>query len=172
MPKLTPRPSSLTESDFITAYGGIYEHSPWVAERIWSLVPGGSLDQADRLHEAMHKTVEAASHDEKLNLIKAHPDLAGKAALAGALSKDSTTEQAGAGLDRLSPEQFARFKTLNQAYKSRFGFPFIIAVRGLDADAILNAFERRLEHDAGQEFQTAMAEIHKIARLRLDAMEA
>ncbi|GEQ98414.1 OHCU decarboxylase [Iodidimonas gelatinilytica] len=172
MSVLSPRPSALTTDAFIEAFGGIYEHSPWVAQGVAPKAASGALDAPADLHKAMHAIVEAASDAQKLALIKAHPDLAGRAALAGNLSKESTTEQTGAGLDRLTPTQFARFQKLNDAYQSRFGFPFVIAVRGLVADDILAAFETRLQQDSAAEFKTALAEIHKIARLRLDAMAA
>ena len=106
-----------------------------------------------------------------MELVRAHPDLAGKAALAGALTADSTAEQAGAGLDRCSPEELAEFHALNTAYKEKFGFPFIVAVKGLTRHDILEQFRRRLENDAATELATAFEQIHKIARLRLEALE-
>lgn len=167
---LRPRPSSLPREEFLERFGGIYERSRWVAERAWPHVARERLDSLAALGAALAQEVDAADEAMKLALIRAHPDLAGKAAIAGALSPESREEQQGAGLDRLSPEQFARFKTLNQDYKARFGFPFIIAVRGLNADAILEAFETRLKNSPETEFRTALAEIHKIARLRLEAL--
>lgn len=152
---------------FVARYGGVYEHSPWVAEAVW---PPASRDVGS-LHAAMKAVVDAADEATKLALIRAHPDLAGRAAESGALTSASREEQTGAGLDRLDEARRARLRTLNQAYKAKFGFPFIIAVRGLDADAVLAAMERRLDHDRATEFATALAEIHKIARLRLEAME-
>lgn len=162
------RPSTLSEEQFLAVYGGIYEHSPWVAQAVWDARP--LPDAVDALHAAMKAAVDAAPRERRLALIRAHPDLAGRAAVAGALSAASTAEQAGAGLDRCSPDEVAVFQELNAAYKARFGFPFVIAVRGLDRGDILDAFRRRLANDADTEFDTAIEQIHTIARLRLDAL--
>ena len=162
------RPSTLSEEQFLAVYGGIYEHSPWVAQAVWDARP--LPDTVDALHAAMKAAVDAAPRERRLALIRAHPDLAGRAAVAGALSAASTAEQAGAGLDRCSPDEVAAFQELNTAYKARFGFPFVIAVRGLDRGDILDAFHRRLANDADTEFDTAIEQIHTIARLRLDAL--
>ena len=159
---------TLSEEQFLAVYGGIYEHSPWVAQAVWDARP--LPDAVDALHAAMKAAVDAAPRERRLALIRAHPDLAGRAAVAGALSAASTAEQAGAGLDRCSPDEVAAFQELNAAYKARFGFPFVIAVRGLDRGDILDAFRRRLANDADTEFDTAMEQIHTIARLRLDAL--
>jgi 2-oxo-4-hydroxy-4-carboxy-5-ureidoimidazoline decarboxylase len=152
------------QSAFTEALGGIYEHSPWVAERAFALRPFATVEA---LADAMACVVAAASHEEKLALIRAHPDLAGKAARAGALTEASKTEQGALGLDRLSDEEYARFERLNRAYAERFGFPFVICVRRQTRDAILAAFERRLENDTEQELATALTEINHIARLRI-----
>ena len=162
------RPSTLSEEQFLAVYGGIYEHSPWVAQAVWDARP--LPDAVDALHAAMKAAVDAAPRERRLALIRAHPDLAGRAAVAGALSAASTAEQASAGLDRCSPDEVAAFQELNAAYKARFGFPFVIAVRGLDRGDILDAFRRRLANDADTEFDTAIEQIHTIARLRLDAL--
>lgn len=159
---------TLSEEQFLAVYGGIYEHSPWVAQAVWDARP--LPDTVDALHTAMKAAVDAAPRERRLALIRAHPDLAGRAAVAGALSAASTAEQAGAGLDRCSPDEVAAFQELNAAYKARFGFPFVIAVRGLDRGDILDAFRRRLANDADTEFDTAIGQIHTIARLRLDAL--
>ncbi len=155
--------------DFIAHYGGIYEHSPWVAEQVAEL----GVDETDtkRLAELMAECVDNASRERQLELIRAHPDLAGKAQVAGELTEDSSTEQASAGLDRCSPAEFERFQALNAAYHDKFGFPFVMAVRNSSRQEILAAFSERLDNDPALEFETALAEIHKIARLRLDAME-
>ena len=162
------RPSTLSEEQFLAVYGGIYEHSPWVAHAVWDARP--LPDTVDALHAAMKAAVDAAPRERRLALIRAHPDLAGRTAVAGALSAASTAEQASAGLDRCSPDEVAAFQELNAAYKARFGFPFVIAVRGLDRGDILDAFRRRLANDADTEFDTAIEQIHTIARLRLDAL--
>jgi len=160
----------MSEQDFVSRYGGIYEHSAWVAEEAASLVD----DTADieTLAMVMADCVDNASSERQLALIRAHPDLAGKASIAGTLTADSTTEQASAGLDQCSPVEFARFQALNSGYWEKFGFPFVMAVRGSMRADILSAFEARLQNDYDEEFEMALAEIHKIARLRLAAMEA
>ena len=157
-------------SDFVEKFGGIYEHSPWVAEQSESVV-GASTD-IDEIARVMADCVDNASEQQQLALIRAHPDLAGKAQIAGELTADSTTEQSSAGLDQCTPEEYLRFQDMNQAYHLRFGFPFVMAVRNSTRAQILDAFEQRLGNDREIEFETALAEIHKIARLRLDAMEA
>jgi OHCU decarboxylase len=158
----------MTREAFVACFGGIYEHSPWIAEAVWgSAGPGTDCDTVAGLAEAMAAALDAAPRGVKLALIRAHPDLAGKAAVAGELTADSASEQAGAGLDRCSPEEFARFQELNAAYKAKFGFPFIIAVRGLGRAEILDAFERRLGNGAEAEFATALGEINRIAAMRL-----
>jgi OHCU decarboxylase len=156
--------------DFIARYAGIYEHSPWVAERVAPIAADD--DDVDRLAALMADCVDNASTEQQLLLIRAHPDLAGRAQVAGKLTADSALEQASAGLDQCSPEEFERFQSLNTAYWDKFGFPFVMAVRGSDRAAILDTFAARLQNDYDLEFETALVEIHKIARLRLDAMGA
>lgn len=156
--------------DFIARYAGIYEHSPWVAERVAPLIAPD--DDVEKLAAMMADCVDNAATERQLELIRAHPDLAGKAQLAGELTQDSTFEQASAGLDQCSPDEFERFHSLNTAYWEKFGFPFVMAVRGRQRADILDAFAARLENDYDLEFETALIEIHKIARLRLDAMGA
>lgn len=159
--------SALPRAAFAVALGGVYEHSPWIPERAYEEAPFATLDD---LALALRQVVAEAGPDEQLGLIRAHPDLAGKAALAGELSEHSSREQAGAGLDRLSPAEYARFHELNDAYKAKFGFPFVLAVKGLGKASILAAFERRLENDPEQECRTALGEIHRIARFRLETL--
>lgn len=156
--------------DFIARFGGVYEHSPWVAERVAAL--GIDTDDVALLAEWMAECVDNAASEQQLELIRAHPDLAGKAQIAGELTADSTAEQASAGLDRCSRDEFERFQALNTAYRDKFGFPFVMAVRGSSREEILEAFATRLGNDYELEFETALTEIHKIARLRLEAMEA
>lgn len=156
--------------DFIARFSGVYEHSPWVAEKVAPLVNEG--DATDTLAALMADCVDNASTEQQLALIRAHPDLAGKAQLAGELTEESTNEQASAGLDQCSAEEYEKFQALNAAYLEKFGFPFVMAVRGSDRAAILDAFAARLENDYELEFETALIEIHKIARLRLEAMGA
>lgn len=158
-----------TERDaFIRRFGGIYEHSPWVAAAAFDA--GVDAAGAAELERVLREAVDAATAEQKLALIRAHPDLAGRAAIAGKLTEDSTTEQASAGIDRCTPAEYARLQSYNARYKDRFGFPFVMAVRGSNLRAILAAFETRLRNDTDTEFETAIAEIHKIAALRLKAL--
>lgn len=166
---LTPRPSQLDKAAFVAAYGEIYEHSPWVAELAWENGLEARHDTPAALAEAMGEALASAPAEHQLEVIRAHPDLAGKAAIAGDLTDDSTREQAGAGLDQCSPEELARFERLNEAYKAKFGFPFVMAVKGSDRYAILDAFETRLENDPAEERRTAVEQINRIARFRLEA---
>lgn len=159
--------NALDLQGFVAALGAIFEHSPWIAERAHARHP--FADRAALL-DAMTDVIARAGEGEKLALLRAHPDLAGKLARAGALTAHSTGEQASAGLDRLSEHEYRRFTALNDAYKARFGFPFIIAVRENTKASILAAFERRLDHDRAQEFDAALTEVAKIARIRLAAL--
>lgn len=156
--------------DFIARFAGIYEHSPWVAERVAPIAE--QLDDTEQLAALMIDCVDNADTEKQLALIRAHPDLASKAQVAGELTADSTAEQASAGLDQCSKVEYERFEALNEAYKEKFGFPFVMAVRDSSRAEILEAFSARLQNDYDLEFETALAEIHRIARLRLDAMES
>jgi 2-oxo-4-hydroxy-4-carboxy-5-ureidoimidazoline decarboxylase len=153
------------KADFMAALGDIYEHSPWVAEAIADQRPFATLAA---LHDAMTTTVRAAPAERRLALVRAHPDLAGKAARAGTLTPASTAEQASAGLDRLSDAQFAQFHRLNEAYREKFAMPFIICVRRHGRDSILRQLEGRLRNNAATEGNAALTEIFRIAALRLD----
>jgi len=168
--QFTTPPDSLKETEFMAQFGGIYEHSPWVAASLWDQGLGPDDRQLSRFAARMQEVVEAAGHQRQLELLRAHPELAGKLAIAGGLTAESSSEQAGAGLDSCTPDEFARFSDLNDRYGARFGHPFIIAVRGLDRAAILAAFESRVDNDHDTEFATALAEVHKIARLRLELL--
>jgi 2-oxo-4-hydroxy-4-carboxy-5-ureidoimidazoline decarboxylase len=156
--------SQLDQQGFVAALEGIFEHSPWVAKRAWVQRPFAS--RADLL-ASLCKAMREASRDEQIRLVCAHPELAGKAAVRGELTQESTREQASARLDACSPEEFARLQDLNSAYNEKFGFPFIIAVRGLDRTQIIEQFGVRLQNDRETEFQTALRQIEKIAELRL-----
>jgi OHCU decarboxylase len=149
---------------FVNALGFIFEDSPWVAERTWARRPFADIDA---LHTAMCAVVAAAQPSEQLALIRAHPDLVGRAALAGTLSPASASEQAAAGLDRLDPEEVVMFEQLNAAYRSRFHFPFVICVRENKKSAIAAGLASRVRNERPTEITTALAEIAKIARLRL-----
>ncbi|HEY3078551.1 MAG TPA: 2-oxo-4-hydroxy-4-carboxy-5-ureidoimidazoline decarboxylase [Chloroflexota bacterium] len=174
--------NGMAREAFVAALGAAWERSPWVAEAAWERRPFADLGE---LHGAMVATVAAAPRERQLALIRAHPDLAAPrpappagypaegwvgypAAIAGELTAESTREQASAGLDRLTAEQVERFHRLNEAYKARFGFPFVVCVREHTRASILAAFERRLGHTAEGEVETALGEIGKIARLRLE----
>jgi 2-oxo-4-hydroxy-4-carboxy-5-ureidoimidazoline decarboxylase len=143
----------------------VFEESPWIAREAWEARPFGSVDE---LHAAMVWVVEHSPRAARLELIRAHPDLAGKAAIAGELTPASTREQAAAGLDRLTPAQYERITALTAAYRERFGFPFVVCAREHTPDSIIAAAERRLEAHPDEEERTALDEIAKIARLRLD----
>ena len=149
---------------FVSAVGGVYEKSPWVAERAFKSAP---FDSLTALTAAMKTAVDTAAEAEQLALLRAHPDLAGKAALAGDLTAESTEEQAKAGLGSLTAEELARFQTLNSAYRAKFDFPFILAVRNASKGLILNAFEPRISNTRGLELAAAIAQVHKIAWMRL-----
>ncbi|MFZ2101479.1 MAG: 2-oxo-4-hydroxy-4-carboxy-5-ureidoimidazoline decarboxylase [Oricola sp.] len=157
--------NACSDSDFVAALGAIFEHSPWVAEAVIRQRPFATVGA---LHAAMVAAIDLAGREAQMALIRAHPDLAGKAALAGELTAESTSEQKGAGLDRLSSEEFERFHALNDAYKDRFGFPFILAVRGHDKHSIMAAFERRLKHTPDEERTEALAQIARIGEFRLN----
>jgi 2-oxo-4-hydroxy-4-carboxy-5-ureidoimidazoline decarboxylase len=152
---------------FVARFGGVFEHSPWVAEAAWERRP---FDSVDDLHAELCAAMRAAPRDRQLDLIRAHPDLAGKAAIAGTLTDDSRREQAAAGLDRLTPAEHAAFTRGNEAYRERFGLPFVICAREHTTESILAAMEERLAHTEEDEVATALDEIAKIARLRLEAM--
>jgi OHCU decarboxylase len=162
-----PLPTGMDRSTFVRTFGHVFEHSPWIAEEAFDRGLPADAARAEGLHRAMCSVLRDASDERKRALIEAHPDLAGRLARAGGLTRESSGEQTGAGLDRLSEDEYARFTALNDAYKGRFGFPFVIAVKGLGKDEILDAFERRLENDRQIEFATALGQIERIALLRL-----
>jgi len=160
----------LTRPEFVAAFADIAEHSPWVAKEAHALGPFASRND---LVTAFETAMRDAPRAAQLDLIRAHPDLAGKAAMAGNMAEDSRREQAGAGLDQLTAEEFARFNDLNGRYLDRFGFPFIFAVKGATKDMILAAFETRIGNETDQEFETALQQIARIFRFRLeDRVEA
>ncbi len=164
------RPSELDRDAFVARFGGVFEHSPWIAERAHAFELGPAHDSAAGVHAALARAFRSASEVERLGVLAAHPDLAGKLAAASRLTPESTAEQAGAGLDALTDAERARFTELNDAYAARFGFPFIIAVRDHDKAGILAAFERRLAHDRATEFAAACNQVERIAQLRLKDM--
>ncbi|MEZ5912974.1 MAG: allantoinase PuuE [Paracoccaceae bacterium] len=166
-PRPFDRPSRMDKAGFVARFGGVYEHSPWIAERAWALELGPAHDSATGLANALARMFRAASRDERLGVLVAHPDLAGKLAQARRLTAESTGEQASAGLDALSDGERASFERLNADYVAKHGFPFIIAVRDHDKAGILKAFETRIANDTETEFATACAQVERIAALRL-----
>lgn len=156
--------SALDQAGFVAAVGHCFERSPWIAEAAW---PGRPFAAREELHAAMAAVVDAAGEERQLALIRAHPDLAGRVALAGALTAESAREQAAAGLTALTEQELASFNAQNSAYKARFGFPFIICARENKKEAILAAFPLRLANGRDEEIRTALGEIKKIAWLRL-----
>lgn len=156
--------SALPRAEFIAALDGIFEHSPWVAEAAWEDRPFATVNA---LHDAMCQAVIDAGETQQLDLIRAHPELAGKAAVRGELTAESTREQAGAGLDQCSAEEFARLTELNDAYKAKFGFPYILAVRGHTRSSIIENFATRLENSRADEIEECLRQIFRIAGFRL-----
>ena len=161
------RPSEMAKADFVEAFGGVFEHSAWIAERAHGLELGPAHDTATGLHNALARMFRSASEQERLGVLRAHPDLAGKLAAARRLTAESTAEQAGAGLDVLADEERAAFTELNQAYMDKFGFPFIIAVRDHDKASIIQSFQSRIANDSDQEFAEACRQVERIAEFRL-----
>ena len=155
--------NSLAQPDFVEAIGWVFEHSPWVAERAWSHRPFASLEQ---LCDTMNAEVGAASVSERLALLRAHPDLGTRAKI----SPSSASEQAGVGLDQLTPAEHFRLHELNNAWKEKFGFPFLFAVKGSDKFTILEALEHRLKSTPAAEFEEALRQVYRIARFRLEGV--
>ena len=164
------RPSQLALDDFTALYGSVFENSEWVAERAFRRELGPAHDTATGLHAVMCQVFRGADEDERLGVLRAHPDLAGKLAAARRLTAESTEEQASAGLDALTDAERQRFAELNEAYQQKFGFPFIIAVRDHTKAGILKAFQQRLGNDRDTEFATACRQVERIAELRLKAL--
>ncbi|MCA0956167.1 allantoinase PuuE [Mameliella alba] len=167
-PMTGPRPSEMNRDSFVAEYGGIFEHSPWIAEGAHALELGPTHDTAAGVHSALARVFRSASEDQRLGVLRAHPDLAGKLAAARRLTAESTAEQASVGLDALTDAERARFTELNERYTATFGFPFIIAVRDNTKDSILAAFLRRIDNDRDTEFAEACRQVERIAELRLD----
>jgi OHCU decarboxylase len=161
--------NALDAAGFTAALGGIFEHSPWVAEGAAAARP---FDSVASLHAAMVRVMRGASHASQLALLRAHPELAGRAMVAHSLTAESTNEQTRSGLTQCSPEEFARLTDLNARYNARFGWPFILAVRHLNRTTIIDTFARRLDSSAADEFEECLANIEKITRWRLDDLIA
>jgi len=161
--------SAAPRDEFVRVLGGVFEHTPWIAERAYAARPFASVDD---LHRAMLAALASAPREAKLALICAHPELAGKEAAAGTMTPDSAGEQASAGLDRCTPDELARLRAGNRAYREKFGFPFVMAVKGKSRQEILAALASRVGGTRDAEFARCIDEIGKIARLRLDALFA
>ncbi|PZR01117.1 MAG: polysaccharide deacetylase [Cereibacter sphaeroides] len=164
------RPSQMGRAAFVARFGGVFEHSPWIAERAFDLELGPAHDSAIGLHNALARMFRSASEAERLGVLTAHPDLAGKLAQAKRLTAESTNEQASAGLDALTDAERAEFQRLNAEYVAKFGFPFIIAVRDNTKASILQAFHSRIANTLATEFATACAQVERIAQIRLKDM--
>jgi len=162
------RPSQMSRDDFTARFGGVFEHSPWVAQQAHGLELGPAHDCAAGVHSALARVFRSAPDDAKMDILRAHPDLAGKLAAAKRLTADSSHEQSSAGLDALTDGERDRFTTLNTAYTAKHGFPFIIAVRDHDKPGILAAFQRRIDNDTETEFAEACKQVERIARIRLE----
>lgn len=157
------------EHRFVKQFGSLYEHSPWVAERVWREISSDNGISFESLSQRLRTTVDDASDDRKLALLRAHPELAGQAATEGTLTPESTDEQSSARLDLCTPEELDKFHQLNSAYNEKFEFPFIMAVRNSTRVEILKAFETRLQNKRREELVTALGQVHQIAQLRLEA---
>lgn len=164
------QPTQMSREEFVVHFADVYEHSPWVAEAVFDSGLSDQEDHIESLHQSMAKTLLESSKEKQLALINAHPDLAGRAAVNGELTAASTSEQAGAGIDQCSSEEFEQFTHFNNSYKNRFNFPFIMAVKGANRYQILESFEMRLGNDSETEFARAIEEINKIALFRLRDM--
>ena len=160
----------MNKEEFVERYGGVYEYSPWIAEKASRLV--GRLDPPFSVATILAEIVDDSPIVDRLALIRAHPDLAGKAQVAGELTAESTTEQSRAGLDQCTPAEYQEFQSLNEQYKAKFSFPFVMAVRKSNRDEILAQFRERLDNTFDVEFKRAINEIHTIARLRIEAIDA
>ncbi|CTQ55555.1 Uric acid degradation bifunctional protein [Roseibium album] len=166
-PQETMRPSRMAKQEFVENFGSIFEHSPWIAERAFDLELGPAHDCAAGVHNALCRMFRSASEEERLGVLTAHPDLAGKLAQAGRLTSESTSEQASAGLNLLTDEERETLTHLNTTYVEKHGFPFIIAVRDHDKASIMEAFHRRIDNDRETEFREACRQVERIARWRL-----
>lgn len=156
--------NAMARDDFVAAFGSVFEHSPWIAADAWAARP---FAHVEALHAAMAAAMRAGGGERIYALLNAHPDLAGKAALRGDVTEESQAEQASAGLDRCTAEELARLQSLNATYRDRFGFPFVMAVRGASREDILAALAARTTNTPGVELDRALTEIEKIAHLRL-----
>jgi 2-oxo-4-hydroxy-4-carboxy-5-ureidoimidazoline decarboxylase len=167
----TKIPSALERAEFLEIFGGVYEHSSWIAEQLFNQGLTGMHDNAGGMAAALGEIIETAGRDAQLRLLRTHPDLAGRLALRGELTASSSAEQAGAGLDQCTEAEFEQLQSLNDSYQERFGFPFILAVKGKQPDEIITTFERRVKNELDDEFREALDQVHRIAYLRLQEFD-
>jgi OHCU decarboxylase len=160
----------MDKTKFMAIFGGVFEHSPWIAEAVWDTGLTGRHDTAAGLHQSFREVIRQSGREEKLALLLAHPELAVGIASDEQLTESSQREQRGAGLDRCSPEEFSEFRKLNDSYREKFGFPFIMAVKGFDRHEILESFRARLENTGDEEFQAAVEQVIRIGRFRIDSL--
>ncbi|MEJ8569709.1 2-oxo-4-hydroxy-4-carboxy-5-ureidoimidazoline decarboxylase [Elongatibacter sediminis] len=160
------QPSEMTHEEFLEMFGPVFEHSPWIAERVWEHGVEFRHDTIAGMHQALCNEIRRAGRDEQLELLRAHPELAVQVG-AGELTGHSRREQRGAGLDRCTESEYAEFQRLNQAYREKFGFPFIVAVKGYQRGQILEVFRTRLAHVEEEEFQAALHQVMRIGLFRL-----
>jgi len=181
------QPSQMDKTEFMAVFGCVFEHSHWIARAVWDAGLTTRHDTAIGLHQPFREVIRQSTREEKLALLQAHPELATdiatcKRSLAadsrasalpqqdGPLTESSEHEQRGAGLDRCSPEEFSEFRKLNDSYTEKFGFPFIMAVKGCNRHDILESFRTRLEHNGDEEFQAAVEQVIRIGRFRIDSL--
>jgi OHCU decarboxylase len=168
-PEMEREASEMSVSEFIETFGHVFEGSPWIAENAWYRGLGARNDTAAGLHEALCNEIRRASHEQKLELLRAHPEL-GVAMGGRELSESSRGEQLRSGLDACTPEEYAEFQRLNARYREKFGFPFILAIKGYHRRQILEIFRQRVEHGPEEEFQAALAQVMKIGLFRLQEL--
>jgi len=166
------QPSQLDKTEFMALFGNVFEHSPWIAKAVWDAGLTGRHDTASGLHQPFREVIRRSGREEKLALLRAHPELATGVAADEQLTDSSQREQRGAGLDHCSPEEFSEFENLNDSYRDTFGFPFIMAVKGYNRHDILESFRARLENTRDMEFQTAVEQVIRIGRFRIDSIFA
>ena len=160
----------MDKTEFVALFGGVFEHSPWIAGAVWDSGLARRHDTAAGLHRSFREVIRQSGREEKLALLLAHPELAVGIASDEQLTESSQREQRGAGLDRCSPDEFSEFRKLNTAYREKFGFPFIMAVKGFNRDDILESFRARLENTGDEEFQAAVEQVIRIGRFRIDSL--
>lgn len=165
---MAPEPSEMTHEEFLETFGPVFEHSPWIADGVWNGGVEFRHDSVAGMHESMCNEIRQADEEQKLELLKAHPELAASVGEGEELTGHSRREQRGAGLHQCTPEEYAEFKRLNEAYREKFGFPFILAVKGYHRRQILEIFRKRLEHTPEEELPAALHQVMRIGLFRLE----